>query len=719
VANIGSKEFFKQYPKARVFATHGVDFTDQRGNQLVGTCPFSGKEDKFYVNDENWLWDSKSAGRSGNLPGFIKQIHEDEYVPELSATAAKALASHRKIPTHIFEQFGMGWMGNGDRYVLPVRDVNGHYVDLRMYDMNKKTMHSTAGCSVGLFGAHQFEGRANEPVYLCEGEWDTMAMTWLLKKNNAPGVVVGVPGAGTFKQEWVAMFSGKRVHVLYDNDDPGVAGELTVQKRLQGVARSLTYTHWPAELPDGFDVRDWVIYGLVQKKTPDKCFERLQFLFKKEPRQERAEAPKDGTAKIYKFKIARSKKPVPTLEDVHAVYKKWLFLSNMDAVDVVLASTLSQKLDGPPVWLFLVSPPGGGKTIALAGLTQYEQAYATSTLTPHALISGANWQGQQDPSLIPKLNGQVLVIKDFTSILGLRDTDKEEIFSILRDAYDGTCGKVFGNGVERRYESRFTIIAAVTPRIYDIGEQHASLGERFLKFVMGDNLNHESEDDIISKAIENVDQDSTIRNELADVTADFLAHSRNDAPLPTLENSLHRRIIALARFGSRLRGSVARHNYHHDVMTGRPFAEVGSRLGIQLAKMARSLALVRGHEEVGEDEYRIVRKIMLDTISQRLEDLVRIIYKSCPDEKDAIATNDLALRTRYPMETVRRIMMDMHLLDIVVKRGTGSGFKHSWNLSPYMRKAITESGLYRDPTERDRIARVVFKLRRRRAPGKA
>lgn len=702
---------FKEFPKAKVFATHGVDFTDQRGAELIGTCPFTGKENKFYVNSETWLWDSKSAGLSGNLAGFLKAIHEQEYREEITEERLKALASHRKIPVSIFKQFDIGWMG--DRYVIPIKDINGTYVDLRMYDPKTKVMRSTAGCSVGLFGSHQLKERQNEPIYICEGEWDTMAMVWLLKKNEAPGIVVGVPGAGVFKQDWVPMFSGRRAHVIYDHDDPGIAGELTVQKRLSGVARTLTYTHWPVELPDGFDLRDWVTYGLVQKKTPDKCFERLQFLFKKEPRSERNNnAPKEG-AKIFRFTIKRPKRPTPTLEDVHAVYNKWLHLPNMDAVDVVLASTLSQKLDGPPVWLFLVSPPGGGKTIALAGLTQYETAYTTSTLTPHALISGANWQGQQDPSLIPKLNGQVLVIKDFTSILGLRDTDKEEIFSILRDAYDGTCGKVFGNGVERRYESRFTIIAAVTPRIYDMGEQHASLGERFLKFAIGDNLHHDQENDIISKAIENVDQDSDIRNELADVTADFLANSRNDAEMPTLENSLHKRIIALARFGARLRGNVSRNMYHNDLMTGRPFAEVGSRLGIQLAKMGRALALVRGKEEVGDDEYRIVRKVMLDTVSQRLEDLVRSIWKCCPQERDYISTSDLALRTRYPMETIRRMMLDLNLLDVVVRRGThGSGFKHSWNLSPYMRQAISESGLYRDASERDRVARVVFKLRR-------
>jgi hypothetical protein len=228
---------------------------------------------------------------------------------------------------------------------------------------------------------------------------------------------------------------------------------------------------------------------------------------------------------------------------------------------------------------------------------------------------------------------------------------------------------------------------------------------------MGDNLLHDAETDIISRAIENVDQDTELKSELANVTADFLSYSRLDVELPTLDNVMHHQIIALAKFGARIRGTVSRDNYRSEMMMGRPFAEVGTRLGTQLAKIARSLALVRGKSMAEEDEYRVVRKIMLDTVSQRNEDIVRAILKSCPTEQDYISTADLAIRTRYPMTTVRRILDDMNMLDVVLRRG--SGYKHSWTLSPYIRKAIHDSGLYQNPAERDRVARVVFRLRRK------
>lgn len=704
---------FEQFPKARIFATHGVEFVGQRGDELYGSCPFTEKRDKFYVNTKTWLWDSKSAGMSGNVPQFLAAIQED-YASALDAEALVALARDRRLPRAAFQAWNIGW--TGEYYTLPVLDLAGHTIDLRRYWLTTHKMKSTAGCHVGLMGAHRLNENLSDPVYICEGEWDAVALHWLLQTLKLPGVVVGVPGAGTFKQDWAPWFSGRRVHAIYDNDQPGMDGEDTMRKRIGSIAKSLTYCHWTSwseDLPDGFDLRDWIVHGAIKRKQPEKCFERLQFLFKKTPRSE--QIPETQVAGRV-IKLVGAKKKVlgetPTLQQVHDVFTKWLHLPSVDAVDVMLASVLSQRIDGPPIWMFLVSPPGGAKTITLSALTDYERVYSTSSLTAHALISGANWQGQTDPSLIPRLDGKILVIKDFTSVLGLRETDKEEIFSILRDAYDGKCGKIFGNGVERSYVSRFSIVAAVTPTIYNLGEQHQSLGERFLKYMMGDNLEHDEETDIISRAIDNVDQDTRIKEELAAITTLFLTNSREDFANPTLDNDLHRKIVALAKFGARLRGTVSRDTYRAELMRGRPFAEVGSRLGIQLSKLARSLALVRGLETVGEAEYRIVKKIMLDTVSQRNEDLIRAILRACPTKADFVSTADLAAQTQYSQSTISRVLDDMQLLRVVTRRG--SGWRYQWTLSEYIRKCIEESDLYTEPTELGRKIPIKIRLVKKR-----
>ena len=60
--------------KFRVFETHGVIFNSIRGDEHYGLCPFTGKEDKFYVNEKTMLWDSKTAGIGGNITKFLYEI---------------------------------------------------------------------------------------------------------------------------------------------------------------------------------------------------------------------------------------------------------------------------------------------------------------------------------------------------------------------------------------------------------------------------------------------------------------------------------------------------------------------------------------------------------------------------------------------------------------------------------------------------------------------
>jgi predicted nucleic acid-binding protein len=413
----------------------------------------------------------------------------------------------------------------------------------------------------------------------------------------------------------------------------------------------------------------------------------------------------------------------PTLADVYKEFRRWLYLDSTDAIDIMLATAISQQIDGEPIWMFLVGPPGSAKTETLSSLSWVENAYMTSSLTPHSLISGASWKDAADPSLIPKLNGKIMVIKDFTSILSMRDTEKDEIFGILRDAYDGKCGKEFGNGVVRNYESRFTIMAAVTPSIYALSSSHTALGERFLKFGIGDNLLHRSEDAIIERAISNINQETTMRADLADAIHAFLARRLElkkilSVNLPVIPDDLKTKIIALARFGARMRGTVTRDTYRNDIITSRPSAEVGSRLGKQLAKLVQALALVRQKKIVGAEEYRLAKKVMLDTIPQRTEDILRHILLTCPTATDTMTTADIHAKSRYPVATVGRIMQDLTILDIakrvVTKTGPHHGNATSWTLSDYIRGIIKKAGLYRTDEELDRPVRMSIRVVKRR-----
>jgi hypothetical protein len=290
-----------------------------------------------------------------------------------------------------------------------------------------------------------------------------------------------------------------------------------------------------------------------------------------------------------------------------------------------------------------------------------------------------------------------MIIKDFTSILSLRDTEKDEIFGILRDAYDGKCGKEFGNGVVRNYESRFTMLAAVTPSIYALSSSHTALGERFLKFAVSDNLNHDDEQAIVSRAIDNIDVEGRMRKEMAEIVQRFISTRTgaiHKATLPSLTPEMKTRIIYLARWGARMRGSITRDGYRNDIVTSRPSAEVGSRLGKQLAKLAQSLAVVHGEATVTNREYRLVRKVMVDTIPQRIEDVLRTIFMESKKPPFAVTSNKLSELTRYPHATIIRLLQDMNVLNVVERVTLGKAVS-GWRLSAYIMGLLNPSDIYR------------------------
>lgn len=709
----------------RIFETHGVIFTGETETQKYGRCPFSGKDDKFYVNTHTWLWDSKTAGVSGNVHTFLQLIAK-HCRTKLTTDRVAALAADRQLPVEAFRDWGVGWTGKD--YSLPVKTLSGAYTDIRLYRPGGR-MISTAGAETGLLGCEQLKMAPAAPVYICEGEWDAIALRWLLRKLGQHGVVVGVPGANVFKQEWASWLSGRTIHTLYDHDAAGELGEILVQKRVGTSTDRLTFVHWPESLPEGFDVRDWVI----RRKDPASCWAGLTALFSPRPRKSPGTAgmgdmtvgkaktngdaptpsPTGDTPPPAPPKASRWATRPPTYADVVQTFKKWLFLDNDDAIRVMLATTVSQVFDGPPVWLFLVGPPGSAKTAHLNALTDVPYIYTTSSLTTHALISGANWKGDVDPSLIPRLDGKVLVIKDFTSILAMRDAEKDEIFGILRDAYDGRCKKVFGNGVTRSYEARFTVLAAVTPTIHALSGQQTALGERFLKFSTGDNLNHVDEEAIISRAIDNINSETAMQDEIRDVTTAYILHRLNLTHLkthqPIIPTDIKRRIVWLAKFGARLRGTVNRDMYRHEVITARPSAEVGSRLGIQLAKLAISLAAVDSRTTVNEDDFRLLKKVILDTIPQRVEDVIRTIMLRCNGNDTYIRTHELSEITRYPITTIVRLLQDMSVLDIVERQGTS--YRYMWRPTAYIRSCADRSTLYTTSEERKRPIRPMIKRR--------
>ena len=436
------EDILQKHPDLKGFAQHGVVFTDISGTQVGGTCPWCRKPKKFYVNHKTLLWDCKVCGHSGNFNKFLEIVGKENQ-EGFKGKQAEELSSDRGLMRKTLKKWGVGW--SGDFYTIPINGT-GKTTDLRRYRMGGK-MLSTTGSKVGLAGIDV----KSQNVWIFEGEWDAMAFSEILGKLRMSESVYAVCGAGSFPKDAANIFQGKNVRIVFDNDEAGIRGETRVANLLEGYANNIKFLHWPEEAPDGYDVRDLYIQ---EGKRALKVMKEIKEHLLDKPRQVFGQQGAKQTVDQLTGKGL-------SVNTVIKEYRKWLHLRNPDMLSVVYGAVFANRLDGDPIWLFLVAPPGGTKSEILMSMSESPLMLTTTTLTVPALISGANTFGG-DPSLIPKLDGKILIVKDFTAILSMQSVIRDEIFGILRDAYDGRVDKYFGNGLFRQYKSKFGVIGGVT-----------------------------------------------------------------------------------------------------------------------------------------------------------------------------------------------------------------------------------------------------------------
>jgi hypothetical protein len=355
--------------------------------------------------------------------------------------------------------------------------------------------------------------------------------------------------------------------------------------------------------------------------------------------------------------------------------REWLYIEDEQAIDILYAVAVSHYLPSEPVWLFLIAPPGGTKTELLRAF-QGDPFYTISTLTPQTLISGLNTKGQVD--LLPHLDGKVLVVKDFTSILSRDSKEQAQIFADLRDCYDGYLEKAFGSGVGKKaYHAKFDLIAGVTPAIDMYRMIHGILGERFLKCRI-----HTDEAKAIDKAAELMGKEDVMRTTLADAVSNCIAHYArriNELTIPTYDSDVFDQIKALGNITAKLRSEVPRDRYHTVLYF--PEAEIGTRLTKQLLKLAQALAIFHEHSTIGHDEMKCLIRVAKDSIpKQRLELVTALV-----DSKEFLSTTIIGEASNIPTQTAKESLEELWMLKLVDRQGTDH---FQWRLNDSARSLI-------------------------------
>jgi hypothetical protein len=366
---------------------------------------------------------------------------------------------------------------------------------------------------------------------------------------------------------------------------------------------------------------------------------------------------------------------IRALATVHEAFESWLAFPTDDArprydlIDIALAVIIANRMDGDPLWLFLVAPPSSGKTEIIRSLSDVPDVFPLSSLTAQTFASGFERKGVET-SLLPKINDKTIVMKDFGTVLTMYREKRPEILAQLREIYDGSFAKEWGNGKSLAWTGKVGLLAGVTGAIdreYSLG---TILGERFLMYrVKGAPASTIAGRAIAQNAMWEKDQRQALRSIVATYLEGLLPVA------PPMPEALVAGLIALAEFVAKARSPVFFSVRGEIELIPEP--EAPGRLAKQLYLLARALAVVRQEGEVSVPTYNTVVQVANDTLPATRQEFLQAVLAHDIDA----TTTVLAEGTNYPTASARRYLQELAAVKLVTRTAEGQGKADRWRPS--------------------------------------
>jgi hypothetical protein len=317
------------------------------------------------------------------------------------------------------------------------------------------------------------------------------------------------------------------------------------------------------------------------------------------------------------------------LQGLSKVLRRWFHEPDIQAIRIAMASMKSHYLDvGDPAWLFIVAPPGSGKTTtSIMGAAGLPEVHTLGDFTENTFLSG--FYGHREAGLLEKLgttletnktcatqgNG-ILLCKDFTTVLSMRRERRAAILAQLREIHDGEFRRDFGTGVTKIWKGRVTVIAAVTPALDRHYSMFSVLGERFLQVRW-----HRPHRIAGEYAIQQQSKEQGIRGEIIQAVKNVF--DRASSTIPSLTKAQEKRIAAISELVAVGRTHVFRNSYGNREIEYVPEPEANTRIAKGLAAICRGAAALNSRKRVGEedlaDAFRVAWDCLPDTRRQIIQ----------------------------------------------------------------------------------------------------
>lgn len=372
------------------------------------------------------------------------------------------------------------------------------------------------------------------------------------------------------------------------------------------------------------------------------------------------------------------------LTDAVQTFQRWLHLPDPAPLLAVLGAVAANRLEGDPLWLVLVGPPGGGKSELLSSLTGLPDIHPTSTLTEASLLSGTP-KNEHEPDAKGGLLRQIsdfgiVLCKDFGSILSMNRDARAAVLAALREVYDGSWTRHVGTGGGRTigWQGKVGLVAGCTPTIDRHHAVMGSMGERFILF----RLPKVERSEQARKALSHSRRESEMRCDLVEAVKGVFTR-----PLGTpreLSEQEQERLIGLASLVVTCRSAVERDGYSREVELI-PESEAPTRLVVVLDMLLAGLDAI-GVER--SDAWPVVVKAALDSIPAVRRDVMNALQAA----KDGLETPQVAAAVGYPTRTAGRALEELQGHGVVLRTIRGEDEQEGkradrWKLAEWARES--------------------------------
>ena len=379
-----------------------------------------------------------------------------------------------------------------------------------------------------------------------------------------------------------------------------------------------------------------------------------------------------------------------TLQDIKQEFSKFIYLLDDHIIDVTMAVIVANRMAGDSLSMYIVGPSSSAKTEVIRSLILYPHACHITKITQNTLMSGYKEPGRkgENYSLLLELkkSGQnILVFKDFTTILSMHRDARQELMSQIRELADGYVCNYYGNRQVIKFQGNIGIIAACTNALDEYTTVTEQLGERFLKY----RVTAEMGEDIVKKAMDSATEKEVARTTTSELVRDFLARFDILPDLPRWEDgNIKYKVESLCILAAHIRSQVIMDRMAN-VMHTPPVHEGPGRLGAAAQKLSYALAIVQEKTTIDHGVYIILKKVIKDTVPQYRLKILEKLY-----EYKKLTTAELSRKVNFSYPSAKRYCEDLYVLEIITKKDYPGIKEHFWEILPEYISYIEKSEIF-------------------------